>query len=762
MRTQDVPPPAAIENMDEGPRGRLPVRQSALAIALVYFILVGGTNIGTYAVPFAVINAVLATVLVALWLVELPRRNDLTDRTMLVGLLLFLLTCMTSAFPRMSFDAATSVTTWAAAFGIARGELTSARAERALFTVLAICGGVLAAGFLASWIPQWVNWWRETGTIPPLDLPLRPGPYRHYHVAAMLLGLLLPALLQFRQRQRVGVLAWIAIVAGLAGVYMSGSRTVWVALSVVGIVAFLPRLRLRPAVIAATVVIASSLVALALAGALVSTSSRLLTTLTVSIRGETWSSSLAGWLERPLFGWGPGSFAAVFRFREVLPVFPEPGGHAHNVVVQVLLEAGVVGLVALLVAILALAVGIRRNPRRSPYALMGLAVLGLMSLADLPSNFPMVLVIGVCWAALAAPRIAEAKFEPAPRCHRWPIAASVVMGGTIVAAVASTLVGWAAFDEARMHLLHGDRSGARLALARAVAFDPGMALYWRERGIRAAEAGDGSDASSDLRRALQLNDRDTTTLRALAVLDVDDGRFHEAKQLARRAVALWGTRLENQMVLAWVAKRSGDEALAGKALTGALTWYPWAAAAPTWTAVFGHGIAMPAEQAADVWQANGRERSWEATWLRAMAAHEPLNGLPPSFAAVSAIIQCDLPLAAAYLAETGTAALSAASLAPRFMLAGLTDDEDAYRNALAVAILRGSQLAILARRDPGPASPFSDSAQDLGLYRRIPLMASQMEPILPTAGEGLAAWLRDPRGAARRGAPGSGLASCAT
>jgi O-antigen ligase len=733
----------------------------ALGIALAYFILVGGTNLGTYLVPFAAVNAIIAAVLVALWLVELPRRNDLTDRMALVALLAFLLSCVTAAFPRMSFDAATSVTAWTAAFGIARGELASARAERAMITVLAACGAVLATGFLATWIPQWIDWWRATGSIPPLDLPLRPGPYRHYHIAAMLLGLLVPALLQFRRREGLGLLAWAAIAAALAGVYMTGSRTVWVALVVAGVVTVLPRLRFRPAVIAGTLVVAGGLAALALAGALGSTSSRLLNTLTLSIRGETWSSALGAWLERPLIGWGPGSFAAVFNFRQDLPTFPDPGGHAHNVIVQVLLEAGVVGLVALLVAIGGLAIGIRHNPRRSPYALAGLGGFGLMSLADMPSNFPMVLVIGICWAALAAPRIGEAVSATSPSRRPWPIAASATLGGVICVAVASTLIGWAAFDEARMHLQDGDLSAARQALHRSVAFDPAMALYWRERGIRAAEAGDRREARSDLQRALNLNERDTTTLRALAVLALDDGRPDSAKQLARRAVAIWGTRLENQLLLAWVARRSGDEALATEALADALTRYPWAAAAPTWTALFGHDVLTSAEQAADTWRAQGRERSWEATWLRAMAADEPLADLPPSFAAVSAIFQCDLRLATGYLAETGTAAQAPASLAPRFMLATLMDDDDAYQSALAVAILRGSQLAILARRDPGPAPPFSDASQDVGLYRRIPLMAAQLEPLLPTAGEGLAAWLRDPRDAARRGAPGSGLAICA-
>jgi hypothetical protein len=143
-----------------------------------------------------------------------------------------------------------------------------------------------------------------------------------------------------------------------------------------------------------------------------------------------------------------------------------------------------------------------------------------------------------------------------------------------------------------------------------------------------------------------------------------------------------------------------------------------------------------------------------------MTGRDRLPGIGPSLAAVDAIIRCDPSTAAASLTSASGAANDQLGLTARLMLAALTDENDAYRAAIAVAILRGSQLANLASRDPGPASPFSDYLQDVGLYKRIPLPAADLEPMLPTQGEGLSAWLRDPREAARRGAPGSGLAEC--
>jgi tetratricopeptide (TPR) repeat protein len=665
----------------------------------------------------------------------------------------------------MSFEAATSVTASIAAFGIARGELVSMRAERAMITVLALCGLVLGLVLLATWIPYWLEWWRGTGTLPPLDLPLQPGPYRHYHIAAMLLALLLPASLQARVRRGIGPIAVLAAIAALGVVFMSGSRTAWLALLAVGLAAVVLRLRLRLSVVAGFAAIAGAVLAvLAFSGALATFTARLLNTYTLALRAETWSSALGIWLERPLTGWGPSSFAAVFRFNEDLPIYPDPGGHAHNLVVQVLLEAGAVGLVALVIGVFGLAIGIWRHPNRSSYAVAGIALFGLMSLVDLPGNFPMVLAVGICWAALAAPRASETQLAAAAHRNRaWTVPVSGALGAMIVAAVASSLLAWAAFDEARFRLGYGDLPAARRALDRAVALDPSMALYWRERGTRAAEAGDRRQAQSDLEHALRLNGGDATTLRVIATLAIDAGRPEDAIHVAQQAVEQRGTQLENQLTLAWAATQAGDGELANRALADALAWNPWVAAAPTWAETYALPTDTALRQAAASWAAepDARQRSWEATWLRAMTGAEPLAGLSPTLAAIDATIRCDPPRAAELLAEAGTTANDFTGLVARLMLSSLTNDAEAFRAALDVSVLRRSEVAVLAGTDPGPASPVSDYEGDIGLYRRIPLPPAEVGSELPTRAEGFAAWLQNPFEAARRGAPESGLAQCA-
>jgi hypothetical protein len=94
------------------------------------------------------------------------------------------------------------------------------------------------------------------------------------------------------------------------------------------------------------------------------------------------------------------------------------------------------------------------------------------------------------------------------------------------------------------------------------------------------------------------------------------------------------------------------------------------------------------------------------------------------------------------------------------MLGQVTGDTAEVQRARDLARLWRHPLVDLTVDGGSPASPFSDPAEDVRLYERNPLPPPNVEPLLPTMEEGLAAWLQDPRGAARRGAPASALAHC--
>jgi O-antigen ligase/Tfp pilus assembly protein PilF len=741
---------------------QLNLRQLTLAATLLYFVLIGGSNAGTYVPAFTALNAVIASLLVGVWLYELPRNNDLTDRLLLLGLLLFLAACLTSAFPRLSFDAATSSLAFLAAFGIARGELAAAGAERAMNTTLAVCGAVLAIVFLAIWIPDWVAWWQATGTAPPLDRQLPTGPYRGFHVVGMLSGLLLPALLQAGRRHLIGPVFSFAAVASLALIFMSGSRSNWLALLVVAagaaIVRFRPSRRWLGGASALALVVFALLAA---SGALEAISARLLNTYTIGTRIDIWQSALRLWLDRPLAGWGPGSFAATFTYGDSFPLSPDFVGQAHNLAVQALLEAGLLGLAALVAVFAGLAIAIVRNNNRSGYALAGLTFFAVVGMTDLPANHPMVVAIALCWAASAAPRHHPDR-RPMRRGISWRLAASAAVGLAITMAVASTLVATTAFNAARDRLAAGDMQSAQQSLDRAVSFDPSMALYWRERGFLQVRKGNTALARLDLERALELNGRDVTTLRALAVLAVQQGRGTEALTIAERATELQGTSVSNQVLLAWVATQIGSHEVARQAMADVLTWYPWIAASPTWTEVLSSPIDPPLRRAATKWAAQPPQRqlAWPSTWLMAMTNSPPVGRLSPVLEAIDAIIRCQPERAADSLAGTGRVVNDEHGLTAMMMLASLTNNEGAYRAAVLPAYLWRGELGVVVAGEPAPASAFSDYDYDREMYERIPFPSATIGPFLPTSVEGLAQWIMHPRSAAKAGAPSSALASC--
>lgn len=94
-----------------------------------------------------------------------------------------------------------------------------------------------------------------------------------------------------------------------------------------------------------------------------------------------WQAALAMWAERPWLGQGPGHFAAVYdRFR--LPRWKDPLGHAHNLYLNLLAEAGLLGLAGYLLfycSAWALALRACLRPRAALEAALGLGLVGVLA-----------------------------------------------------------------------------------------------------------------------------------------------------------------------------------------------------------------------------------------------------------------------------------------------------------------------------------------------------------------------------------------------
>lgn len=745
----------------------LHLRRIILGGALLYFVLVGGTNFGAFVPEARMINALIGAVLVALWLWDLPGRHDLVDRLVLLALILFLVACVTSLFPRMSFDAAVNALAFAAAFGVARTELASEGARRWLTLALAASGFVVSLLLLSWWAPQWLAWIDETGQAPPFDLLLPAGIYRHHYYAAMLVTLLLPALVATLARPRLRLAAAVGVLASLAVIVMAGSRTIWLAVLVVAVALILIRARAYPRrLLWLGAVGAVGVVAIAISGSAGQLLARIGDLPTLGSRLAIWSTALERWAARPLVGDGPGSFGSAVTLGGFFDLYREVPLNAHNAIVQQLQETGIVGLVAMGILVASALIGLRTRPVSVP-AVAALALFGLMCMTDNPSARPNLAVLAIVWAGYALPR-GEVVKPAGVRARRSIVPALGTAAAAVIVAVVvlRTLAAAGAFEQARTALQRDDLEAARSALDTAVELDPGMALYVRERGVRAAEAGQTTPAIADIEKAAQLNPADATAHRALAVLRAGAGQPESGLASARVAFSLGREQAENGLTLAYVAGVAGEDAVRTEALVDALAANPYLAAAAGWPELFPvEGdlqellvAAHPVRLA--TLEARGRSEYPEA-WLPAATANPALVQAGPGLLAIDSVIRCELGEAGEILeAAPSREARGVAGLTAQILLARLTGDTAAVQQAILLARLWRLPLAGWADDLQGPASPFSDFAEDVRLYERNPLPSADMPPILPTSEEGIAIWLQDPKGAAERSAPASGLARC--
>jgi O-antigen ligase len=125
-----------------------------------------------------------------------------------------------------------------------------------------------------------------------------------------------------------------------------------------------------------------------------------------------WRAALAMWAERPWLGQGPGHFAAVYdRFR--LPRWRDPLGHAHNLYLNLLAEAGLLGLGSFLLcygAAWALALRACLRPAGGLEGALGLGLVGVLaaigvhSLLDHPYVHDLAVQLGLSLGLLLAAR----------------------------------------------------------------------------------------------------------------------------------------------------------------------------------------------------------------------------------------------------------------------------------------------------------------------------------------------------------------------
>jgi hypothetical protein len=383
-----------------------------------------------------------------------------------------------------------------------------------------------------------------------------------------------------------------------------------------------------------------------------------------------------------------------------------------------------------------------------------------MSLTDNPSDSAHLVTIAIAWFAIATP-VQDAS-KPQAVQGSWLRALTTAAAVVAALAVSATVVGAVAYDSAASAATRGDATAVRMSLRLAASFDPGSSLYRRNLAVWLLANHQASAARGEIDRAIALNPGDVTSLRVGALVAIALDQPAAAMSLATRAADLRTVDPANALTLAYAADAGGAQDSARNALLQALRWIPWLPADPQWHRTFTSDVGQLIQGARESWRTGrdtkGRE-SWTLAWLTGMTGEDldPIDYTPGN-AAVVAAISCDIQGAAnAADGMSPAESDSGIGLIARILVRRLASDPSADVDAL--RILRPT-LGLAASTAVRGSSPLVEPEEDDRLYSRTAISAPTVGPTFPTFASGLSAWLRDPRAAARLGAPRSGLATC--
>jgi len=739
---------------------------AALA-AFCYVVLVGGTSEGELQPVLRVVNAALGAGLILYYVLKAPAQADRVDYGVLAAVILFSGAAVLSAFPRQSFDALLAALTYAAGLFVAREQLRRPAVRVALVRVLMGLSVLLTLITIDRWIPRVLEWssiadWR---LLPPLDLNFSAAPWGHRHDLALLCAMLYPSwwIGAKSSLRRAGAIVIGALTLVL--ILIDGSRMLWLAVAIATAFVAIPPIVVRwhakrdlPRVLAGGTVAAAILLATGAGAALVD---RLSSVASLAWRGAMWGSLTDAWLTRPLAGFGPGSFPWVLQLTDYFNTSSYAPRHPDSVLFQLLGEAGLLGVAALLALMAGLLPSILRGHSvAARFALVAFAVAGLGSN---PTDFAFVLAVAIGWAAYAVPhQPLESRLQTS--WNRATLAAALLGLGVAGLAYSLTLVAAFAYDHARNSIDAGREAAAVASLDLAVTLDPEMALYSRQRGTLRYVLKDQSAAIEDLSRATRLNPSDDLAWRTLALAYAAAGDPRGAQLATHRAVTVQRSDPTNLLLLAHWQRDAGLNADALATLGEVVQAWPAVVGAAHWQDVLPDSAttADVVDEAVRRWERRSPSPepfSGQATWL-AVLGNRPdlveeairLSGTTrPLALATLTVFHCDAN-AASVLDHL------AAGERRTYLYWLLRLRESALAGALDQGSLRmvditaGTSLAVgaagttLNPLDENGAPGFSADAWG---YRRPPIQWPADAIALPSPERGAARWLLDPRGAMR-------------
>lgn len=732
-------------------------------LALTYFVFLGEFGQRDPHPILRILNAVAAGALIVTYIVRAPSQTDRVDRGILLALLLFATAAVVAQFPRQAFDALLAALLYAAAFFVARTLLASEAGRLAFVRCLIGLSAVLTFLTAARWLLPALEWWSLTGwtVIPPLDLNLNANPWGHRHDLTLLLVMLYPSwwIGRIGPRRAAGATVFGALT--LLIVLVDGSRNLWLAVALASAALFIPVAwrhwpRDRGRQVAVGIGLLASIVAVAASGVLGSVLERIFTTGPIAARGAMWGPLLDAWLAQPVAGYGPGSFPWVLQLTDYFDTKSWAPRHPDSVIFQLLPEAGLLGVAAVLVVTVTLLPAVLRG--RSQAAGWVLFTFALAGLAANPTDFGFLVAVAIGWAAFAIPRSVEGPI-PMPVGRRYVTLASLGCFAVIAVAWIATSVADIAYLSARSSI-HGERVAEaipRLELARRL--DPGMALYARQLGTAQLVTDDIPRAIESLEVAVQLNPSDDAAWRTLALAHAASGDSAPAWAALEQAVETQRSDPTNLLLTAKWQMQDGRDDDAFATLAEILQAWPETVAAPGWSELLPPGVTTLdlIEVALDRWSRGlptPRVADGQDTLLAAMAGHTDAAeafarewlglSLGPAYAAVMA---CD-PDASAQLAEAPGNVRRTSVYWSLVVRQSRLDGHPDGRAERLLAIMTGAPLSSPLTDEtlnPVNENGVGGFSADIWGYRREPITWANDGPQLPDPGVGAGRWLFEPR-----------------
>lgn len=477
-------------------------------------------------------------------------------------------------------------------------------------------GAVTSVGVLLLAVPTLVDLlarrfeWVIVGApgLPPIRMAGEVTPFGSVAVppfviwpAWALAGLIAP-----RRARRIVQAALLLV--GVPLTILSGSRSAWLAIGVTLAAAAIPwawrhRDRLahlrRPdarTLVLAVIVLAAS------AAAVVLLAPRLTEVTSLVYRTALWADTLRAWSSDPITGIGPGFMPYARQAAAPDFSFPVRQPHSHNLALGVLGDAGLIGLAAGIVLVVALAIVLgpwrtrTRLGRRASYVLLGLGVGGLFE--DL-TFLPGFNLLAICLIAVVLLDVGAVRWRPRPSVDRirWLApAAAVAATAALLAAMVVADAGAVAYRDGVDAAAAGDWDRATERLDRSVDVDPWHPAGTKALAVAAERAAQDSLALAAAHEAVERNPGDAVSWVNLAYLCADAGDADCRDEATARAVAMAGfneAELANAAHLydAAGAEREADDAYRRSLLSQRLTAFalPWPRTVAIGSSIAGEG-----------------------------------------------------------------------------------------------------------------------------------------------------------------------------